>query len=241
MFEVGKPREALEVRLAGDEPSPLRKVIFDDAGNIAFALAGGNDRAVMQRVLYVDVVDEGVKAFPSLQSVDSALNEICGIKDRAEAGEGREDLDAPLGRVAVDALLVLMAEAKLARCGLAQPVKARKDRVPVKILALGGVEAEYPHPRGTEDAGVFAKVPEGVKMSFKILVEPYLSDRRADREGADPRVREAQGDLPDLLFGELRDIPAVDSADLEEGYSVALQRGYLTVKRGRSLVREGAE
>ena len=78
-------------------------------------------------------------------------------------------------------------------------------------------------------------------MSFKVLVEPYLSYRRTDREGSDPGVRETGGNLLDFLFGELRDIFSVDSADLEEGYCVALQCGYLTVKRGGSFVREGAE
>ena len=208
----------------------------------ANAVAGGDDVAVGSGVLDVAILHVGGKHFPCLHDVLPALHEVGGVKDGLQAGDGLMDGEASGGVLAVDALLIFVArDDSLLLTEITEDIQTAADLLEVGLLAACAVEGKEADALGLEDIRHIQQMLEGGDILLKVPVDPGLTCGRADGPDLNPRGIQLGLELQGGLAGEVSDVGAVHTADLQVGDFVLGQGPDLAQAVGVGLVGKAAE
>ena len=160
------------MRLAGKVTQPLLgRELADDLVHLAHAVPGRDHKAHVGGVLDVHAFHKVLQFIPRRQHVLAALDEVCRVKDGLHAAVHLgEDVQAPIGGVAVNALFVLVQKGDAAALGRvhkgAQPLH---DLVAVlfRVFPLGDVEAEKTDARNIQEFADFQRPFEELQVGLK--------------------------------------------------------------------------
>ena len=230
------------MRLQGQDHTAPRGVEGQVLAESTDAVTGGDDVAVGGGVLDVAVLHVRGQHLPGLHDVLAALDEVGGVKDRPQAGDGLVDGQAMGGVLAVDALLVLMAgdDAPLL-AKVAEDIQTAADLVEVGVLAVCTVEGEEADALGLKNLGHVQQVLELGGILLEVSADRGLARGRADGPDLDARGVQLGLELLGGLTGQIGDIGAVHAADLQVGDGVFGQSLDLTQTVGVGLVGKSAE
>ena len=179
-FQALQTGELLQMRLDGDRCSALRDVGPENLRNMSLAVSGRHHRAIGQGIFDMQVDNAALEQFPGFQSVLSALDKVGWVKDTAEPGECLEELQAAGGVVALDAFLILVAEADGAAFRIVdQRTETVNDFAAVvcRIGVFREIVGEKTDVAGTQHIGDFQGAAEFFFMGGVIAVDHDLGDR----------------------------------------------------------------
>ena len=193
----------------------------------------------------MQVAHVGPQHLERLAVLHAALHEVGGVVRRQDLpGEGLEDLQAALGHVAVDVLLVLVQELDAAAArGLHQAAQALQDLVAegLRRLALRQEEGEDADVLGLHGVRHVQKVPERIQVRQEGVADADLADGRA--QGGDAKAPRLHAGKDGLGLGGriVRDVLAVDAAGFDVVDVQLLHDVHLDVQGGVDLVAKAGE
>ena len=193
----------------------------------------------------MQVAHVGPQHLERLAVLHAALHEVGGVVRRQDLpGEGLEDLQAALGHVAVDVLLVLVQELDAAAArGLHQAAQALQDLVAegLRRLALRQEEGEDADVLGLHGVRYVQTVPERIQVRQEGVADADLADGRA--QGGDAKAPRLHAGKDGLGLGGriVRDVLAVDAAGFDVVDVQLLHDVHLDVQGGVDLVAKAGE
>ena len=208
------------------------------------AMARSHHRAIgHDGVLDVHVGDAVMELLVGLRGIHAALDEVSRVEGEAHAvAEVIQQVDAALGHIAVDLLLVIMHQLNTGLLGQIQhDGQAVDDLLPPisGIAARGREEAEHADALAAQVLAQLQTVAEQRQMLVKGFVQGSLAVGRA--QGGQGNAGSVQPGLHrvGLLQGQLGAVLAVHAAQFNQADAFLLERLQLLVQRGAGLIREG--
>ena len=200
---------------------------------MAVPLAGGHHSArAPLGVLHMDVGHVGFQQLIGGQGLLAHLDKVGKVEHGLEMRtvEGIHQFFAARGVVPVDIFLVLVEQHAVPSFGLfhhaAQPVQHFLPEVR-RVLILGNIKAEHAHVRRPQFLLNLQGAFQLVQVGGKVLLNADLSKGRADGGDGNPRCLQLGFYLPHFFGGEVRDVYAVGSPQLQMGNAPLLEGGQL--------------